>query len=136
MRATIRNIVSPIVFTLPIDLTYQRLVNDIRFAFSRRGLSVTNITIDTPFTLLGPLGLEVLISDDEELLEAMDEFQDAFDGAHATVSSEILKASGITSVRRSEKAILLDIPTDFVIRDIWTELFRESQTIDVELGLW
>ena len=78
----------------------------------------------------------MLVSDDEELLEAMDEFQDAFDSANAKVSSEILKASGTTPVSRSEKGALLDVPKDFVIRDIWTELFRESQTIDIELGLW
>lgn len=84
----------------------------------------------------------ITIRSDEELLEALDQFQDAVDTAETAVrtesyDSELERCPGYTDTASTDPVLTsncssLEIPEGFQFRDG----VQEGDVIEVELGLW
>jgi len=72
-----------IIFLLPVDFSYDQLITLIQSAVSRRCLQPEQIPFDCPVRLAVPLAgtieVEISVLNNDDLQEAMDLFQDAFD---------------------------------------------------------
>jgi hypothetical protein len=127
------------VFLLPVDFSYDQLVSAIKSTVSRRCLKAEQVPLDCPVKLAvplaGSLGLQVSVLNNDDLLEAMDLFQDAFD----TMPLDKLPGydeSHTPPLSPSEErrpSIPSRAPEDFVFQDC-ADCFDGS--IDIELGLW
>lgn len=145
IRASVRVLDKSIVFLLPSDFRHTTLVLGIKSALSRRCFSSENIDFDNPIRLTGPTGLVVTVRNDEELLEALDQFQDAVDMAEASVRFEssnigLERCPAYEDTISTDPALpsnspSLDIPEDFQFRD-FRDGIQGVDVIDVELGLW
>jgi hypothetical protein len=98
--------------------------------------------LNNPIKLTGPTGLIVTVRNDEELLEALDQFQDAVDTAETAVrlesyNTELERCPTYEDTISTDPVVtsnssLLDIPEGFQFRDG----IQAGDVIDVELGLW
>jgi hypothetical protein len=98
--------------------------------------------------LSNPLASQVLISNDEDLMDAMDKFQEAFDAAQTAVISDApetlqeleeppqYKATLVSDSQAEGQRIRLDIPEDFAFQDAYEDLVQESGIICIKLSLW
>ena len=75
-----------IVFLLPIDISYLKIIAGIRQACARCCLPTDAITSDCTIRISGPGGLKTVITDDESLFEALDLFEDALSESHPSTS--------------------------------------------------
>ena len=141
-----------VVFLLTAELTYSKILTEIRSALHRRCLSAENITADNPIQLTGPMGLQELIFDDEDLDNALDKLQDAIDlemdvresGAAAILQHEecLPSYSGSMSEtvsnipEKERRGSYVDLLEDFALRTTYNELFENGGIICLEIGLW
>ena len=134
-----------IVFLLPSDFRHTTLILAIKSALSRSFFSSENIGFHSAIQLTGPTGLVVTVRNEEELFEALDQFQEAFDMAETnarfesyTTELERCPAYGdtiSTSPTSDSNHSSLDIPEDFQFRDFGNDM-QGGGVIDVEVGLW
>jgi hypothetical protein len=95
------------------------------------------------------MGKEALVSSDEELMDALDEFQDAIDSEdpvrNADVSRDTLFESEISppyepttspTSRPERRRFSITISDNFALQTIYEELFANGEAVNVELGLW
>lgn len=83
-----------IVFLLPIDISYLKVIAGIRQACARCCLPTDAITSDCTVRISGPAGLNAVITDDESLFEALDLFEDALPEPHPSSSQMAVSTGG------------------------------------------
>jgi len=140
-----------VVFLLPVELTYSKILTEIRSALHRRCFSAENIAADNPIQLTGPMGLQELIFNDEDLDNALDKFQDAIDlekdvaesGAAAILQHEecLPSYSGsmsetVSNTPEKQRRTSVDLLEDFSLRTTYDALFENGGVICLEIGLW
>ena len=145
IRASLRLVEGSIVFLLPSDFSYPTLILAIKSALSRICFSSENIDFDHVIQLTGPTGLVIMVANEEELLEALDQFQEAVEMAETNIrfesySTELERCPAYedtipTGPASASNHASLDIPEDFQFRDFYNDL-QGSGAINVELGLW
>ena len=138
-----------IVFLFPIELTYSAFIEEIRSAFFRCCLSCENITSSTPIQLSGPMGKQTLIFNEGDLIEALDEFQDAIDleesvrnlgAAEILHHSETLPSYEETDASRAVEQELrrssVGVSENLTLQSTYEDLFKDGGIVDVQLSLW
>ena len=127
------------MFLLPVDFSYDQLLSAIKSTVSRRCLKAEQVPLDCPVKLAVPLagsiGLQVSVLNNDDLLEAMDLFQDAFDTTPLDTlpSHDESQTPPLSPSEERRLSIPSRTPEDFVFQDC-ANCFDGS--IDIELGLW
>ena len=145
-----------IVILLPLDITYQKLIDGIRSACRRCSIPSDQITSECSAIRLRGLGdLKAIVKNDEELLDALDQFQDALDTPQPPTSSAdageeesdgpppydvgpppFAVSREIPHPAPEVRRIAVEIPENFTVLASSEGLFKEGGIIDIELALW
>ena len=151
IKASVQVMETSIPFLLPTESTFFTLIERVRSAFCRHCLSVENITETSPVQVTGPIGIQALVFNDQELGDVLDEFLERVELQQIVMASndlsilqppeelwsyEIIDFDELTTIPQVSCTSPDKNDDDFKFQPTYEDLYRDSGVIDIELSMW